>query len=138
MRTRTPSPRRGGIGLALIFTLVTGSAPALEARAALVGTEAVLASGRAETLRQEWLSSLEREDVRRALTARGIDPDEASQRLAHLTDAEVVELAEHLETLPAGRGAGTVIVAVVLVFALLIVLDAVGVTDVFPWVEAKP
>jgi hypothetical protein len=43
-----------------------------------------------------------------------------------------------MDELPAGQGGGEVVVAVVLVFAVLVVLDAAGVTDVFPWIEKKP
>ena len=50
------------------------------------------------------------------------------QRLQGLTDEEARQLAQQIEELPAGAG---LIEVVGIVFVVLIVLELVGVTDVF-------
>ena len=71
----------------------------------------------------------------------GVDPAEAQAQVAALDDAEVAALAEAAETLPAGGNGGDVAVAFLvvsaIVFITLIITDASGITDIFPWVK-KP
>ena len=71
----------------------------------------------------------------------GVDPGEAQAQVAALDDAEIALLAESAETLPAGADsdAGDVAIAFLvvtgIVFVTLVITDAMGVTDVFPWVK---
>lgn len=71
----------------------------------------------------------------------GIDPEEAQAQVAALDDAEIALLAQNAETLPAGgdSDAGDVAIAFLvitgIVFVTLVITDAIGVTDVFPWVK---
>jgi hypothetical protein len=67
-----------------------------------------------------------------------VSPKEAQARVLSLSDSEILDIAERMDELPAGQGVGEVLVAVVLVFAVLVVLDVAGVTDVFPWIEKRP
>ena len=80
-------------------------------RAALAGIEAALA----------------RDDVRRELERLGVDPDEAGARVAALSDQELAMLAENLEELPAGGLLATIGV----VFLVLLILELVGVINIF-------
>ena len=86
---------------------VIGDMPSLpEARSAdLLATERIL-SPDSITLspRQRVLASLEREDIRASLQGYGVSPEEAAARVASLTDAEVAELANELDNMPAGAG----------------------------------
>ena len=70
---------------------------------------------------------LAREDVARRLTALGVAADDARQRAAALSDAELASLADHLEQLPAGG----VLEAIGVVFIVLLILELVGVTNIF-------
>lgn len=112
--------------------------PVARAEAVLVRTETALESERAQTLRDSWLADLRRAEVQRALEAQGVHEREAEARLRSLTDREVLQIARHLDELPAGQGLTGVVIAVLVVFALLVILDATGVTDVFPGIDPKP
>ena len=72
---------------------------------------------------------LARDDVRTALIARGVSPADATQRINALTDSELQQLATQIDQLPAG-GSG-VIEVVGIVAVVLLVLELLGVTDVF-------
>lgn len=98
------------------------------ANAAIVGTEPLL---EAETSRTKVETFLAREDVQQQLVKQGIDPQQALSRVTRLTDAEVVALAEKIDTLPAG---GDIVGAAVFIFLVLLVTDLLGLTDVFPFV----
>ncbi len=120
--------RRYIAALVVFATLVTSAPP--QALAGLVGTEAA-AGGAA---RERLLQSLSRAEVRARLEAYGAGPAAVQARVEALTDAEVVQLAEGIDALPAG-GDG-VVGAIVFVFLLLLITDIVGLTKVFPFTRS--
>jgi hypothetical protein len=67
------------------------------------------------------MQTLARADVRAALAAQGLDPEEAQARIASLTDAEIQQIASQLDHLPAG-GDGIWVAVAILVIVLLVVL----------------
>ena len=78
------------------------------------------------------LTYMARDDVRQELVNQGVDPDEAITRVAALSDAEISQIAQRIDQLPAGEGAvGAVVGALLLVFIILLITDVAGVTDVF-------
>ena len=71
---------------------------------------------------------LVQDQVGEALQALGVSPATVMNRLAALSDAELLELSESIEKAPAGAGALEVIG---IVFLVLMILEIVGVTDIF-------
>ena len=71
---------------------------------------------------------LAREEVRTRLEQYGVDPVAATARVAALTDQELQRLADDLESLPAG---GDLLGVVGIVFLVLLILELVGVIDIF-------
>jgi cytochrome c1 len=80
---------------------------------------------------------LAREDLKAALVSQGIDPQEAQARIDSLSDAEVNDIVNKLDQLPAGGVLGTLLIIVFLVFVILLLTDIGGYTDVFPFVKKK-
>jgi hypothetical protein len=74
-------------------------------------------------------SQLAREDVRAQLSRYGVEPAAIEGRLASLSDSELASLAERMEEVPAG-GDGLLVV-IGLTFVVLIILEMVGVIDIF-------
>lgn len=101
-------------------------------QAGMVGTAQVLAAEQGRLDRHRLASLLEREDLQRRLSALGVDVQDARNRVANLTDAEVARINQHITELPAG---GDVLGVVVLIFIVFIITDAIGVTDIFPFVH---
>lgn len=106
--------------------LILALALPLPAQAALVATDAALDQ-------QRIVGLLERADIQEQLRAYGVDPAEARERVAALTDAEAAQLVSNIEQLPAG-GIG-IVGAIVLVFLVLLVTDILGYTKVFPFTK---
>lgn len=98
------------------------------AYAGVIGTEQYLATVDRERALARVDAVLAREEVRERLEQLGVDPVEAVERAAALSDAELVALAENLEELPAG---GSLLGVVGVVFVVLLILELVGVTNVF-------
>ena len=106
------------------------------AQAALVSTDQVVAKSEVEADRTRIAAMIMRQDVQRQLRAEGVDPDEALARVATLSDAEVRQIAQQIDSMPSGQGvAGAVIGALVLIFLVLLATDLLGLTDVFPFVK---
>lgn len=96
----------------------------------VVGSEAGAAMSPAEA-RDEVSSFLAREDVRQELKAQGVAPDEAQARVAVLSDAEAVDLAQRIDEAPAGQAVGAIIGAGLIIFLVLVITDVLGFTSVF-------
>ena len=125
-----------GLFLAVFMFLISG--PCQSAMAAMIGTESVVNTDRAQNAREYLKSLLAREDVKSALVSQGIDPGEAEYRLNSLTDEEATRIADQLQELPAGGGFFTTLLIVLfLVFLILLVTDITGYTDIFPFVKSK-
>ena len=82
--------------------------------------------------RERLLSLIEREDVADQLSALGVDTADAKQRVAEMSAAEVAQLNQQIDDLPAGSG---IVGAIVLIFIVFIITDAIGATDVFSFVH---
>jgi len=100
----------------------------LVAQAELVTTlQAVEASTRTQDL-AAVNAALAREEVRAQFEALGVEPAQVESRVAALTDSELRTLAGQMAEMPAGADALAVIG---IVFLVLLILEAVGVIDVF-------
>ena len=134
MTSFKPIARPVALCLAVLMFLIC--APVHGVLAALVPTGAVGTDGSGQAARSAIEALLDRKDVRDALVLQGLDPEEARDRVAALSDAEATRLAEMIDELPAGGGIIGFLVAVILVvFLVLLVTDLTGLTDVFPWVK---
>jgi hypothetical protein len=108
----------------MVLVAVSIALPCQYALAALVSTDAVADGAGA---RGRLVQYLDREDVRAALTAQGLDPEEARARVASLTDAEVRQLVGQLDQLPAGGdGLAVAIGVLVIVVIVLLILKYTG------------
>jgi hypothetical protein len=114
----------------VVFLLNTIILPVLQpVRAEIIGTQKFLEMQQRNGQINQIDQFLARKDVRKQLIEWGVDPLDAQARVVALSDEELQLVTERLETLPAG---GTSALAVVgIVFVVLLVLELVGVTNVF-------
>jgi hypothetical protein len=92
---------------------------------------------RSQSPRDYLNNLLAREDIQAALVSQGIDPQEAQARIDSLSDAEVNDIVDKLDQLPAGGVLGTILIIAFLVFAIFVVTDIAGYTDIFPFIKKK-
>ncbi len=130
-----PSPRRlVALTLAVVMFALTG--PIDVARAALVTTEQAIEPAVQVDARARVAAFLARDDVRQQMVALGVDPAEAVDRVASLSDAEVQRIAGQLDRLPAGGDAIVAVIgAAVFIFLVLLITDLLGLTHVFPFIN---
>jgi hypothetical protein len=103
--------------------------PLGSAQGALVGNDQLL---HADSERSRLMLSLEREQVRQQLKQLGVDAETAKLRVAQMTDQEIATLNQRLGDLPAG---GDALGVVLFIFVLFVITDAIGATDIFPFVH---
>jgi hypothetical protein len=104
--------------------------------AAMVPTDATIYDNKAEGARDYLKSLISRNDIRKSLLSKGIDPAEVKNRVESLTDSEAIAVADEIEQLPAGSGSvGIIIGAALIIFLVLLATDILGYTDVFPFVK---
>ena len=98
------------------------------AMAGTVGTQTMLQLEARQAKVDELQQAMLRDDVREALVALGVTPQAAQERIATLTDQELLALEQQIDTLPAG---GSLLAVIGIVFVILLILDLTGVTNVF-------
>lgn len=103
--------------------------PLGSAQGALVGNDQLL---HGDSDRSRLMQSLEREQVRQQLKQLGVDAETAKLRVAQMTDQEIAALNQRLGDLPAG---GDALGVLLFIFVLFVITDAIGATDIFPFVH---
>jgi hypothetical protein len=96
--------------------------------AGLIGTQTLVEAEQ----RQQDVASVEAflasEQIHEQMVRLGANPDEISGRLAALTGEELRVLQAQIESLPAG---GDALAVIGVVFLVLLILELVGVTNIF-------
>lgn len=102
-----------------------------QASAGVYSSDQVIANQQHQYNKQQVLSFVDTVEVQNKLMELGVNPDDAKQRIAAMTTAELDALNNELNEMPAGGIVG-VIVTVLVVVA---VLDLMGITDVYPFIR---
>lgn len=115
--------------LGMLFAALVAVGVPVPAQAGIVGTPQLLQQEQqalSVAQVQQWLS---RADVRQQLETLGVDTQQASARVAALTDQELQQLALHMDKQPAGGDGLLTVIGIV--FVVLLILELVGVTNIF-------
>lgn len=98
------------------------------AHAGVITTQQALSAELRAAKETHVRDSLARAEVRSAMERLGVDPADADARIASLSDAELMQLQGELDRLPAG---GDALAVIGVVFVVLLILELVGVTNIF-------
>lgn len=124
------------VSLLLVFSFLFLDFSVQTAQAQMVDTNTVIAAQQDEANRSRVAAFMGREEVQQAMTQYGVDPAEAQKRVDSLSNAEVADIANSMDQLPAGAGGiGTIVGAAVLIFLVLLLTDILGFTNVYPFVN---
>ena len=102
------------------------------AQAAMIGNDTVIQQQDRAAMKQQVMQLMDHKVATQALSEYGVNQEQVSQRLDRLTDSELQQLAQKSEELPAGQGVLGVVLTIILV---LVILDLLGATDVFPVID---
>jgi Family of unknown function (DUF6627) len=118
--------RRFLVGLLSVSVLSLGAPVVVEA--GIIGTDVAIDASRRGQDRAIVDAALARVEVREQFAKLGVDATQIDARVAALTDAELRTLADRMQTMPAG---GDALAVIGIVFIVLLILEAVGVIDIF-------
>lgn len=96
--------------------------------AGMIGTQQAIQSEARDTSITRVQAILARKDVAKQLVMFGVDPLAIQSRVGNMTDAELLVLEGNLDKQVAG---GSAIGVIGVVFLVLIILEFVGITDIF-------
>lgn len=117
-----------------VVLLASMGMTSLPVQAAMISTgEALQQEAPVTSARAELNALMARADVQAELARFGVDPAQAAERVAALSDAEVAALHQRVSDATAG---GSIVGAVVFVFVLLLITDILGLTKVFPFTRS--
>jgi len=98
------------------------------AMAEMITTDAVLAAEKRNALASDTETLILQEKVSAQFSRLGVDHDQIMDRIRAMTDDELAVLAREMDAMPAGAGA---IEILGIIFLVLLILELVGVTDIF-------
>ena len=101
------------------------------ASASMIPTRDAVLQEQVQYDRQQLLSALDSEQLQQQLIELGLDPDQARDRVASLTAAELAQLNQHLAEQPAGGILGVILA----LFVLFVITDMLCATDLFTFVS---
>jgi hypothetical protein len=118
--------QRSIVHVLMLSVLGLGSPAIVQAQ--IIGTLAAVESQQRDQDLATVNGALAREEVRQRMTALGVNEAQLDARIAAMTDSELRTLAGEIDAMPAG---GDALALVGAVFLVLLILEAVGVIDIF-------
>lgn len=95
--------------------------------AEIVNTRAMINSSPSENIS----NFLAKQEVQDKLAALGVSADSIKDRIATLSNEEIAQINQKIETMPAGGDVGAVIGVLAFIFIVLLITDLLGFTKVF-------
>jgi Skp family chaperone for outer membrane proteins len=132
MQFMTPSKWRTAL-VSILAAAVFNFGVTSAAQAGIVSTGSIVNADRDATM-ASIRTQLQREDVQAQMQKMGVDAAVVDARLATLTDSELRDLSDQMQKAPAG---GDVLVLIGAVFVVLLILELVGVIDIFKKIPAR-
>jgi len=119
--------------MAWFLSLLLVMLPLLPAQAAMVDNDRIISEQQATLDRAAILEMLDQQVTRQQLETWGVNPEMARERINSLTGEELANINRQLNELKAG---GDSVLGILLVlFIVFVITDALGATDIFPFVH---
>jgi hypothetical protein len=100
------------------FTLI--ESPMINtAQAGMIATNTVVEDMTRDQNQQKVMEFIERSDVKNQMMSFGVSAEEASQRVVHLSDSELRNIAGEIDSSTAGGDVGGVLVIILVVILIL-------------------
>ena len=125
------------VAFPLVAIMLAGAVQPGRSYAVMIPTDQIIQAAELQADRARVREFMARADVRQQMAMLGVNAAEAEARVATLSEAEVLQIVDRLDQLPAGQStAGAIIGAILLVFLILLITDIIGWTDVYPFVHS--
>jgi hypothetical protein len=118
---------------AWLLSLLMACTPVITAQAAMIGTDTLLNNAHSAQTRTSLQHLLSQQDAQQQLLTMGVDPAWVKERTSRLTDAELARINQGIGQMNAGGD--SVLGVLLLIFIIFVITDAIGATDIFPFVH---
>ncbi len=119
--------------MAWLLSLLLALSPAISAQAAMLDNATLLAEDPVEQTRDSLQQLLEQDEARQQLQALGVSPEWALERARTLSAGELARINQGIGQLE--TGSDSVLGVLLVIFIVFIITDAIGATDIFPFVH---
>ena len=120
-------------GIAWLLSILLTLSPVITAQAAMIDNGALLERATVQHTRDSLSRLLDRDQARQQLQALGVSPEWAQERARTLSDSELARINRGVEQLQ--TGGDSVLGVLLVIFIVFIITDAIGATDIFPFVR---
>ena len=110
------------ISIVMILFILNLITPIQPAFAALIGTDTYLEKGQIDSARDKVTAFLSKKKVAQMMIQQGVNPEEVRNRIASLSDQEIIKISKQLDNLPAGEGATGLLISVLVIVILVLVI----------------
>ncbi len=118
--------------LAPVLSLLLLCASIGQAQAAIISNGQVIHQVQQVNDKAALLQTIKRGDVQEQLLSMGVTTADIESRINQMTQEEIAQLNQQIDQLPAG---GDGLGLILMLFIVFIITDAVGATDIFPFVH---
>jgi hypothetical protein len=119
--------------MAWFLSFMLAMFPVMPAQAAMLGNDRIINEQQTVLDRAEILEMLDQESTRQQLETWGVSPEMARERINSLTGQELANINRQLTELKAGGD--SVLGILLILFIVFVITDALGATDIFPFVH---
>lgn len=102
-----------------VLNLITPIQPAI---AALIGTETYVEKEQIDNAREKVNVFLSKQKVTQVMIQQGVNPEEVRNRMANLSDQEIMKISKQIDNLPAGGDAVSLVISVLIIVLLVLVI----------------
>jgi len=110
------------ISIVMIIFVLNLITPIQPAFAALIGTDTYVEKEQIDNAREIVNVFLSKQKVTQVMIQQGVNPEEVRNRMANLSDQEIIKISKQIDNLPAGGVGGLVISVLVIVILVLVIM----------------
>ena len=118
--------------MAWLLSVLLAVTPLVPAQAAMLGNDQIITPAQSAQASGKLADFLGQESTRQQLLAWGVNPESVLERADSLTDAELARINQAIDL---HAGGDSVLGILLIIFIVFIITDAIGATDIFPFVH---
>jgi VIT1/CCC1 family predicted Fe2+/Mn2+ transporter len=118
-RLRKKSSPISIVMIIFVLNLITPIQPVF---AALIGTDTYVEKEQIDNAREKVNVFLSKQKVTQAMIQQGVNPEEVQNRMANLSDQEIMKISKQIDKLPAGGDGVSLVIGVLIIVILVLVI----------------
>ena len=118
-RLRKKSSPISIVMIIFVLNLITPIQPVF---AALIGTDTYVEKEQIDNAREKVNVFLSKQKVTQMMIQQGVNPDEVRNRMANLSDQEIMKISKQIDNLPAGGDGVSLVISVLIIVLLVLVI----------------